>query len=135
MHARALHLGQFGDGARQFALQCALIVDALHEIGLPDLVLVKKFKSDALPMQSALARQFDACFVNLIRRHEDGGSRVGNFVGDFFLFQEFDHAGRIFLIQLAIQDLVVDLVHPEDHAEECDQERGQQSTEENALGQ
>ena len=51
VHAGAFDLGQLRDGARQLALQGALVVDALDEIGLADVVLVEEFETHALAVQ------------------------------------------------------------------------------------
>lgn len=135
MHACVLDLGKFGDGTGQFALQGALVVDALYEVGLPDLGFVKELEADALPMQGAFAGEFEPGFIDHVCGHLDGSSRIGDPVRDFFLLQVTHDAGRIFLVQLAVKGPVVDHVHPEDHAEERDEEREEQASEEDALSQ
>ena len=107
MHAGALHAGELADGAGQFALQRAGVVDLLHKVGLTDLDLVEDLKADALPHQTASSGNLDALVVDHFLRHHDGGAVVGKFIRNLFRFEHTEDAVGVLAAQVGIQDAVV----------------------------
>ncbi len=112
MHAGALHAGKFTDSARQFALKRAGIVDFLHKVRLAHLDLVKNFKADALPHQTAFAGNLDALVVDHFPGHHDGGPVVSQLIRDFVGLQSLDHMTGVFRTQIGIEHAVFRSAQP-----------------------
>ena len=134
MDAGAFHIGKFAHGARQFALQGALVVDALHEVGLTHLHGVEDFKTDALAHQAALARDFDAHVVHVVGGHHDGGAVVRQLVADFFGLEHVDHPLGVLGAQLGVQYAKVGTAEPEHEPGEHREHEYGEPRHENALG-
>ena len=107
MHACAFHIGELADSARKFTLQGAGVVYFLHKVGLPDLDLVKNFKTDALPHKTAFARDLDAFIIHNFLGNKNGFPVVRELVYDLVCLERLDDNAGVFGAEVGIQHLQV----------------------------
>ena len=133
VYARAFHIGKLADSTRELALQGAGIVDLLHKVGLPDLDLVKNFKTYALPHQAAFARNLDAFVVHHFLGHKNGLAVVGKLVHDLVGLKRLDDNAGVFCAEVGIEHLEIGARGPDGKANGSRADKHQPAHERHAL--
>jgi hypothetical protein len=88
MHARRHHAVEAPDGARQFTLECAQIVDILDKARRAERVrLVENLVADAAAFGQAFAGERHAQPRHPVLGHHDGAAVVTQLVNDALPFQ------------------------------------------------
>ena len=95
MDARRLHSVHRRDGTDQFALERALIVDLLREVGEPHVGLVEQLEADLPARRRIRPGDRDASGIGLPLRHQDRRAAVAQAIGDAALVQLRDDRGGI----------------------------------------
>ena len=84
------------DGAGQFALQRAQMIDVLDEAGGAERVgFVEDLVADAAALGQAALGELHAQPGDLVLWHHDDGAVVAQFVGDRLAFQVLDDGGGV----------------------------------------
>ena len=84
------------DGAGQFALQRAQMIDVLDEArGAEGVGLVEDLVADAAALGQAAFGELHAQPGDLVLRHHDDGAFVAHLEGDGLAFQILDDAGGV----------------------------------------
>ena len=107
MNAGTVHIGEFAYGAGQFALQGALVVDALNELRLSHLHGVKNFKAYALTYEIAFARNLDTHVIYGIGRNKYGGAVVFQTIGNLFGLEHVHNAVGVFRAEFGVQRPII----------------------------
>ena len=96
MDAGRLHAVDGTDGAGQFALERAQMIDVLDEAGGAERVgFVEDFVTDAAALGQPALGKFHAQPRDLVLRHHDHGAIVAQLERNRLAFQVFDDAGGI----------------------------------------
>ncbi len=75
--------------ARQFTLQCALVIHLLEELAGAEFLVFHQFEADRAALGQAFGGHLQAHFMHLVGRHHQRAA-FGEFVGDVLLLQGFD---------------------------------------------
>ncbi len=104
MDAGGLHPVDGADGAGEFALERAQMVDVLHEArGAERVGLVEDLVADAAALWQAALGELHAQPGDLLFRHHDYRAFVAQFERDRLALQLLDDAGRVFGRQIREQ--------------------------------
>ena len=95
MDTRGLHAVHRRDGADQLALERALIVDLLREVGEPHVGLVEQLEADLAPRRRVRPGDRDAGGISLPLRHQDRRAAVAQAIGHAALVELSDDRGGI----------------------------------------
>src|SRR5439155_4219394 len=88
--ARGLDAAELTDRAAELALERALVVQTLEEVGLPEALLVEDLEADAAALGEATAREREAHLVLPLGRHEHRAATVLELEGDLLGLQSLD---------------------------------------------
>ncbi len=95
MDAGRFDAGERADGAGQFALEGAHIVDVLDEAGGAEgILLVEDFVADLAAGRQSTSGERHAEGGDLVARHEDGVAVAADLVGNVLALQFFDDGRR-----------------------------------------
>ncbi|OQA33320.1 MAG: hypothetical protein BWY57_01284 [Betaproteobacteria bacterium ADurb.Bin341] len=128
MDAGRLHGADRADGAGQFALQRALVVDLFGKLGKTEFGVIHQLKTDRTAAWQSLFCQFQADFMNPAGGDQDGAASGRELVGNVLLLERGDDSAAVLVREVGKQHLVVRLGDPEErgHREGDDGGNGNQ---------
>src|SRR6185503_13317337 len=112
MHACRFDAAELADRPPELALERTLVVQALHEVGLTEALLVEDLEADAATLRQPAAGERQAQLVELLRRHEHGPAAVVELERHLLGAQRLDDRGRVLLRQVGEERPVERPLHP-----------------------
>ncbi len=106
MHARHVDFVQRHDRPGQLALQCALVVHFLRELGQPQVGILEQFQPHHVLQAQIAAHQLDAGGAAAVFRNQDGAVVLVQSEGNLFLLQFGDHRAGIGRFEIGEKRLV-----------------------------
>ncbi len=104
MDARGLHGGNRLDGASEFALETALIVDLLGELADAELLAFHQFEAHRAAARQPLPSQAQADIMHAAGGNEDGATGVVEPERNVHLFQRSDDRAAVAFADVREQD-------------------------------
>jgi hypothetical protein len=113
MHPGTVNSGQAHDGARQFAFECALVIDVLLKLGDAEFLVFHQLKTHHRAFWQALRSQFQAGVMDFLGRNRDGVLFFVIAVGHIHLVKCIDDVAAVHIIDTREQHAVVGLSVPQ----------------------
>ena len=124
MHAHRGDRAHGADGARQLALQAALVVHLLAELRQADFLLIQQFEADVPAAGQAAGGEAQPGFVDGRPRHENDRAVPRQAIGDILLLQRGDDRGAVAGVQVGKQDAILGLAAPQQQGREQGEHQG-----------
>ena len=112
MHARRLDAAELADRAAELALERALVVEPLQEVGLAERLLVEDLEAHPAPFGQAAAREREPQLVLALRRHQHRPAAVLELEGHLLGLEGLDDRRGVALREIREQRPIERPLHP-----------------------